>query len=42
MSAIGYGGLKFESVDEVIKVEELVCLDEGMGVFKDESWMSLE
>ena len=34
VSGIRYGGLMFESLDEVIKVYKLVCLDEGKGVPK--------
>ena len=35
MSVTGYGGLKFGSLDEVIKVEDLAWLDVSKGVPKE-------
>ena len=34
MSVMGYEGLKFGSLDEVIKVDDLVCLDDHKEVPK--------
>ena len=31
---MGYGGLRFGSLDKVIKVDDLVCLDDCKGVPK--------
>ena len=43
VSAIEYGGLKFGSLDKVIKVDDdLVCINEGKGVLEDDSWMCIE
>ena len=41
MSVTGYGGLKFGSLDEVIKVN-VVCLDEGKGMQKEGSKLCRE
>ena len=37
-----YGELKFGSLDEVIKVDDLVSINEGKGVLEDGSWMCIE
>ena len=42
VSVIEYGRLKFGSLDEVIKVDDLVCINEGKGVLEDGSWMCIE
>ena len=36
---MGYGGLKFGSLDEVIKVDDLVCLDDHKKVPKEVAHM---
>ena len=35
MCAKGYGNLYFGSLDEVIKVGDFMCLDEGKGVLME-------
>lgn len=35
MIVMGYGGLKFGSLDEMIKVDDLMCLNEGKEAFKE-------
>ena len=42
VSVMGYGGLKLGSLDEVIKVEDLVCFNEGMRRLEDDFDMCLE
>lgn len=42
VSAMEYGKMCFGSLDEVIKVEDLVCFNEGKRVLEDGFWMCLE